>query len=468
MDRFGDKICCNPTVKLKKQESYPVIDIDKITPGYKAVRSVASIEYTGQGGAKFQDHDVLFARITPCLENGKMAIADTEGQNGIGSTELFVFRGIDGVSDTDYVYYLLCMKHIRQLAANSMTGASGRQRADLDFIKRIQWDFPDIEMQKKIASVLSAYDNLIEVNNKRIKVLEQIAENLYKEWFVRFRFPGHEKADFENGIPKGWRRGRISEFYTTSSGGTPSRELDEYYVDGTIPWIKTGELQDCLLIDTEERITEVAVKKSSAKFFPKDSVLMAMYGVNIGMLAYSTMDATCNQACCVFRDKGNISTKHYLFQCLKSIRDYLLLISFGAAQQNLSQDLIKRVRIVMLDEETVIRFEQKIEPLYNEIKYMQRALTEYAAGDDGTEFPAKDIDQLIVLLNSAVDEADDFLLSLGIDIGAIVSEESTLDRLDLLRDAYNRIISNDENKDKFKVILNTLLEYYPKRKSRRL
>lgn len=106
MDRFGDKICCNPTVKLKKQESYPVIDIDKITPGYKAVRSVASIEYTGQGGAKFQDHDVLFARITPCLENGKMAIADTEGQNGIGSTELFVFRGIDGVSDTDYVYYL--------------------------------------------------------------------------------------------------------------------------------------------------------------------------------------------------------------------------------------------------------------------------------------------------------------------------------------------------------------------------
>lgn len=227
--------------------------------------------------------------------------------------------------------------------------------------------------QDKVAGILYAYDNLIEVNNKQIKVLEQMAENLYKEWFVRFRFPGHEKADFENGIPKGWRRGRISEFYTTSSGGTPSRELDEYYVDGTIPWIKTGELQDCLLIDTEERITEVAVKKSSAKFFPKDSVLMAMYGVNIGMLAYSTMDATCNQACCVFRDKGNISTKHYLFQCLKSIRDYLLLISFGAAQQNLSQDLIKRVRIVMPDEETVIRFEQKIEPLYNEIKHLLKA-----------------------------------------------------------------------------------------------
>ena len=96
----------------------------------------------------------------------------------------------------------------------------------------------------------------------------------------------------------------------------------------------------------------------------------------------------------------------------------------------------------------------------NVFKYMQRALTEYAAGDDGTEFPAKDIDQLIILLNSAVDEADDFLLSLGIDIGGIVAEASTLDRLDLLREAYNTIISNDENKDKFKVILNTLMNLY--------
>ena len=156
MDRFGDKVCCNPIVKLKKQESYPVIDIDKINPGYKTVRSVESTEYTGQGSAKFQDHDVLFARITPCLENEKMAIADTGGQNGIGSTELFVFRGIDGVPDTDYVYYLLRMQHIRQLAANSMTGASGRQRADINFIKRIQWDFPEIETQKRIAAILSA------------------------------------------------------------------------------------------------------------------------------------------------------------------------------------------------------------------------------------------------------------------------------------------------------------------------
>lgn len=283
-------------------------------------------------------------------------------------TEHAVVTQPNSANNAKYLTYKL-----NGLSLGRFSGQAAQPGLSVTKLARLRIEMPPKWYQDKVAGILYAYDNLIEVNNKRIKVLEQIAENLYKEWFVRFRFPGHEKADFENGIPKGWRRGRISEFYTTSSGGTPSRELDEYYVDGTIPWIKTGELQDCLLIDTEERITEVAVKKSSAKFFPKDSVLMAMYGVNIGMLAYSTMDATCNQACCVFRDKGNISTKHYLFQCLKSIRDYLLLISFGAAQQNLSQDLIKRVRIVMPDEETVIRFEQKIEPLYNEIKHLLKA-----------------------------------------------------------------------------------------------
>ena len=153
----------------------------------------------------------MFARITPCLENGKVAIANTNGQNGTGSTELFVFRGINGISDSDYIYYLCCTHYFRQLATNSMTGASGRQRADLEFIKRIKWSFPSVETQKRIVKVLSVFDNLIELNTKRIKTLEQMAENLYKEWFVRFRFPGHENAEFENGIPKGWEKVRAEK-----------------------------------------------------------------------------------------------------------------------------------------------------------------------------------------------------------------------------------------------------------------
>ena len=96
----------------------------------------------------------------------------------------------------------------------------------------------------------------------------------------------------------------------------------------------------------------------------------------------------------------------------------------------------------------------------NVFKYMQKALTEYADGDDGTEYPAKDMPKLIAMINNAVDEADKFLLGIGIDIGGIVAESSTFDQLDKLRDAYNRILENDENKEKFKVILNTLMNLY--------
>lgn len=211
MERFGDKVQCNPTVKLKKGKQYPLVDIDKIIPGYKFVSNVEVCDYNGQGGAKYQNRDVLMARITPCLENGKIALADIQGNEGIGSTELLVFRGIDGVSDTDYIYYLLNTKYMRQLAANSMTGASGRQRADLKFIKKIPWKFPTLKQQKEISAVLSQYDNLIVINKKRIKLLETTAQQLYKEWFVRFRFPGYETTKFVDGIPQGWEKCKLKD-----------------------------------------------------------------------------------------------------------------------------------------------------------------------------------------------------------------------------------------------------------------
>ena len=233
---------------------------------------------------------------------------------------------------------------------------------------------PSLLIQQKIASILSTYDTLIENNNRRIRLLEQMAENLYKEWFVRFRFPGHEKVEMENGLPKGWKSTKLIEECQTSSGGTPSRSKSEYYINGTIPWIKTGELQDNILINTEEYITEDAVKHSSAKIFPKGTLLMAMYGVNIGKLGISEIEATCNQACCVFTPK-QIDYKYYLYHYFKSIREYLLSISFGAAQQNLSQELIKAIKVIFPNESINTNFVRKIEPLYKKISFLQKQNT---------------------------------------------------------------------------------------------
>lgn len=251
------------------------------------------------------------------------------------------------------------------------SGQAAQPGISVTKVAKLKVEMPSLPVQRRIASILSAYDNLIENNNKRIRLLEQMAENLYKEWFVRFRFPGHEKVEMENGLPKGWKRTKLTNEYKTSSGGTPSRTNTEYYENGNIPWIKTGELQDCILTDTEEYITENAVKNSSAKLFKKGTLLMAMYGVNIGKLAISNIDATCNQACCVINPK-RIESKYYLFYYLKSIRDYLLSISFGAAQQNLSQELIKALKIVMPDDDTIISFEQKVGGIYNQIHNLQQ------------------------------------------------------------------------------------------------
>lgn len=352
MDRLGDKVCCNPTVKLKKGEYYPLIDIEKITPGYKTVRNQEEIVFNGQGCTKFEDRDVLFARITPCLENGKIAMADTNGKCGIGSTELFVFRGIEGISNTDYVYYLLRMNHIRQLAANSMTGASGRQRADLNFIKKIKWQFPVIEQQQKIASILSAYDDLIENNNKRIKILEQMAENLYKEWFVRFRFPDYQNTEFENGIPKGWNVIRLGEYANISTGKCNREDAEEA---GIYP-----------LFDRSQEI-----KKSNSWIKDCEAIIVPGEGTSF-MPRYYVGKFNLHQRCYCIEPK-NKNTGKYIFYSLMLNRIYFLYVATGATVPSLRQNNFTSMKIIMPKMSLVKRFDEIISLLFEQINFLENA-----------------------------------------------------------------------------------------------
>ena len=313
--------------------------------------------------SKYEPHDILLSNIRPYF--CKIWSADKEGGC---SNDVLVIKAKKGFLPK-FLYYVLSDQNFFNYDTVTSKGTKMPRGSKNAIMKYLVPDL-DLPTQRRIASILSAYDNLIENNNKRIRLLEQMAENLYKEWFVRFRFPGHEKVEMENGLPKGWKRTKLTNEYKTSSGGTPSRTNTEYYENGNIPWIKTGELQDCILTDTEEYITENAVKHSSAKLFPQGTLLMAMYGVNIGKLAISNIDATCNQACCVFIPK-RIESKYYLFYHLKSIRDYLLSISFGAAQQNLSQELIKSLKIIIPNDNTIIAFEHKAEGFYQQIRNLK-------------------------------------------------------------------------------------------------
>ena len=295
---------------------------------------------------------------------GKMCLTNTIAYSNQQINSLIVNNNFDA----HYMFYFLryIKSYFQQLGAGTGSGKGIVNKTTFENSKvKVE---TNKNIQVKIADILSTYDNLIENNNKRIRLLEQMAENLYKEWFVRFRFPGYEDTEFEDGMPRDWVREKIGLHYNTCSGGTPSRTHEEYYTEGTIPWVKTGEIKDGIIIHTDECITEAGIKGSSAKLLPQGAVVMAMYGVNIGMLAYLDSEMTCNQACCVFNDKNEINSRHYLFHYLYSIRDYLLLIGFGAAQQNLSQDLIKKVKIVIPPAELIKEFDKQKEPLYQTIR----------------------------------------------------------------------------------------------------
>lgn len=235
---FGEVVQFPPNVKLKKGESYPFIPMESITSGYKYVKPLSEKEITG-GGAKFEEGDTLFARITPCLENNKIAQAkDLNGKPGFGSTEYFIFRGKDGVSDSDFVYYFSKTKWFTQNAINSMVGASGRQRADASFVKNLEVIFPPLLTQQKIADILSSYDDLIDNNLNRIKLLEEQAQLIYEEWFVRMRFPDHEdkQIDEESGLPEGWEIVAVNDLLAKTKS-TKKIKKSEILDEGSIPVI---------------------------------------------------------------------------------------------------------------------------------------------------------------------------------------------------------------------------------------
>lgn len=344
--KFNDFIRLNRGFDLPESQiesgEYPVVASTNIKAYHKQYKVDGPAVVTGRSGSL-----------------GKVQYVD--GKCWPLNTSLYVkdFKG----NYPRYVYYYLQIMHLEQF--NSGAGVPTLNQNHLHSMKVL---IHDIQEQRKVATILAAYDNLIENNNKRIKILEQMAENLYKEWFVRFRFPGYENAEFVDGLPKGWSRNKLKTYYNTSSGGTPSRSISSYYENGSIPWVKTGEITDTIILGTEEYITEDAVKHSSAKKIASGSLLMAMYGVNIGQLGIVAKEMTCNQAACVFSEKRAFSSRFYLFYYLKSIREYLLLIGFGAAQQNLSQELIQNIRIVMPTDGIVMAFEQKIGVMYDEIQ----------------------------------------------------------------------------------------------------
>jgi len=199
--------------------------------------------------------------------------------------------------------------------------------------------------------------------------LEKQAQAIFKSWFVDFEpFQDGEFVDSELGmIPKGWRVGCVGDIAETTSGGTPNRSKSEYYKNGKILWVKSKELNNSILFDTEEKINETGLKRSSAKLIPSYSVLIAMYGATVGQIGLITEEATCNQAICAVLPSQKLPYSfNYLF--FQNYRKMLSNLAVGSAQQNISQDLIKNSKLIIPTTKVLADFHSKVDVILKTIE----------------------------------------------------------------------------------------------------
>ena len=184
---FGDAVMLNPPVYLERGRTYPFVDMAAVNSGFRCAHATKRREYSG-GGSRFQDGDTLMARITPCLENGKIAryCASNTSEAAHGSTEFIVIRGRPGVTNTEFTYYLTHWEEVRSYAIDQMTGTSGRQRVPADSLHYLTVPIPALPEQRAIAHILGTLDDKIELNRRMNKTLEAMARTIFTDWFVDF------------------------------------------------------------------------------------------------------------------------------------------------------------------------------------------------------------------------------------------------------------------------------------------
>ena len=181
--KFSDFVNINPSVNLKAGNEYSFVEMKDLQDGNKFC--FPSTERKPTSGARFQEKDTLFAKITPCLENGKICqVRGLKNGIGFGSTEFLVFRGKENVSDNDFVFYLSRWDEVRGFAEGNFEGTSGRQRVPKNCFDNLNLELPDNEEQIQIASILSSLDDKIDLLHRQNKTLEQLAETLFRQWFV--------------------------------------------------------------------------------------------------------------------------------------------------------------------------------------------------------------------------------------------------------------------------------------------
>ena len=295
---------------------------------------------------------------------------------GTGSMKLSL---PDGPLSSKYLFYLLQTDSVIGWLNGVSVGAT-LKNLSAGAVSELPLCFPALELQHSICAILDALEELIENNQQRIRLLEETARILYREWFVNFRYPGHEDVplvDSELGpIPGDWEICQVDEVMGVVGGGTPSKKEEGYWVDGTIQWYTPSDLTATGSMFASEsglKINELGLAKSSANLFPAGSVMMTSRAT-IGVLSFSTTEACTNQGFITCVPSERLSGSHIYFW-LEAHVPLFLQIGTGATFKELTKSTFRKLPIavppVPLEEEFCSLVDPLLQSVLNLLRQQQ-------------------------------------------------------------------------------------------------
>lgn len=318
--------------------------------------------------------DLLFSRTSVVADGvGKCSLV-TEISDGLTWDSNIIRIRIDSAKAcAEYYFYFFNSPAGRALVLRLSSGAAITTITGTG-LAQVNVPYPDLPTQRKIAGILSAYDDLIENNLRRIKILEQMAQSLYREWFVHFRFPGHESAKCVDSplgkIPKGWGVVSFTELAEILGGGTPKTAVDEYW-NGEIPFFSPKDSPSSFyVLETEKTITEEGLKKCASKLFEKNTVFITARGT-VGKVAMPSRPMAMNQSCYALRGKEGYS-QQFLFLATKEQVSYLKTNTGGATFDTIIVDTFHRMLVVKPPLPLATDFTTRIAPLIETVNNLSK------------------------------------------------------------------------------------------------
>ena len=272
-------------------------------------------------------------------------------------------KDFDDKLDAEYLYYWI-NSYEGQKKIDAIAKGTAQKAVPIALLKEIEIVIPENPIQKKVVVILKNYDQLIENNKKQIKLLEEAAQRLYKEWFIDLRFPGYENCKIVDGVPEGWSKDRADNFFKITIGKTPPRAEKQWFVDGSVgmPWLSISDMGNAgvYVFNTSEGLTSDAVQKYNMKVVPAGTVFVS-FKLTVGRVAIAIKDMCTNEAIahfCIENDKLRAYTYCYL-----SNFEYDTLGNTSSISKAVNSKIIKAMPFVKPNDDTIEKFSNVVNPI---------------------------------------------------------------------------------------------------------